>query len=76
MGSSAQSQQPSPVLFFETLNAFQRTEALKAAIELDIFTAIAEGSTTAAAIAQRCKAAERGARILCDYLVTIELLTK
>ena len=32
--------QPSPVLFFETINAYQRTQALKAAIELDLFTAI------------------------------------
>jgi hypothetical protein len=33
-------QQPSPALFFETMNAYQRTEALKAAIELGVFTAI------------------------------------
>ncbi len=31
---------PTPTLFFETVNAYQRTASLKAAIELDVFTAI------------------------------------
>ena len=39
--------QPTPALLFDTLNAHQRTEAIKAAIELDLFTAIAEGKTKA-----------------------------
>src|SRR5438105_8217114 len=68
--------QPSPMQFFQAANAFQLTHAVKAAIELDVFTAIAEGATTAAAIAQRCHAAERGARILCDYLTVQQFLTK
>ena len=42
---------PSPQLFFETVTAFHKTEALKAAIQLEIFTAIGEGNQTAAAIA-------------------------
>ena len=46
--------QPSPQLFFDTMTAYQRTEALKAAIELDVFTAIGEGNQTAAVLAQRC----------------------
>jgi 2-polyprenyl-3-methyl-5-hydroxy-6-metoxy-1,4-benzoquinol methylase len=63
-------------LTYETLNAYQRTAALKAAIELDIFTAIGEGTNTAPSLAKRCQGTERGVRILCDYLVTIEILTK
>jgi ubiquinone/menaquinone biosynthesis C-methylase UbiE len=66
----------SPVLFFDTINAYQRTEAIKAAIELDIFTAIGEGRETAKEIAERCQASERGARILCDFLTVIGFLTK
>jgi SAM-dependent methyltransferase len=66
----------SPIHFFDTINAYQRSEALKAAIELNIFTAIAEGHETAAAIAQHCATAERGARILCDYLTVAGFLTK
>lgn len=69
-------QQPSPELFFETVNAYQRTAAIKAAIELDIFTAVGEGKRTAQEIAERCGAAERGTRILCDYLVIIGFLKK
>lgn len=59
---------PSPIPFFEAMNAYQLTEAVKAALSLDLFSAIAatDGSTTA--IAARCQAAERGVRILCDFL--------
>ena len=67
---------PSPQLFFETANAFHRTEALKAAIQLEIFTAIGEGNQTAAAIARRCQTSERGTRILCDALVIMGFLKK
>ena len=68
--------QPSPELFFSTVNAYQRTAVIKAAVELDVFSAIAEGSTTPAAIAARCQASERGTRILCDTLVINGFLTK
>ena len=73
---SEQTQQPSPELFFQTLNAYQRSAAIKAAIELDLFTAVGEGAQTASELAERCKASERGTRILCDYLVVIGFLTK
>ncbi|HEV2096052.1 MAG TPA: methyltransferase [Chthoniobacterales bacterium] len=67
---------PSPKLFFETLNAYERTAAIKAAIELDFFTAMAAGPVTAAELAGHCGAAERGARILADYLTILGFLTK
>ena len=67
---------PSPELFFETCNAYQRSAALKAALELEVFTAVGEGRRTAPEVAERCGASERGARILCDYLVVIGFLTK
>lgn len=68
--------QPSPQLIFQTLNAHHQTEVLKAAVELEIFTAIGEGNSSAADIAKRCNATERGVRILCDYLVIMGFLTK
>ena len=74
--STSAAQQPSPQLFFQTINANQRTEALKAAIELEIFTAIGEGNTTAAEIARRCEASEKGTRVLCDFLTIMGFLTK
>lgn len=63
-------------MIFDTLNAYQRTAALKGAIDLELFTGIAEGATTPAALAARCHASERGMRILCDYLTIIGFLTK
>src|SRR5260370_32723245 len=71
-----QTRQPTPALLFDTINAHQRTETIKTAIELDVFTAIARGNTISAEIAQACGASERGTRILCDYLVIIGFLTK
>lgn len=65
-----------PERIFETLNAYQKTAALKAAIELDVFSAIADGATTQASIAKRCECSERGIRILCDYLVINGFLLK
>ena len=67
---------PSPALFFDTVNAFQRTEALRAAIELDLFTHVAAGRHTAAEIAAACAAAPRGVRILADYLTIMAFLRK
>ncbi len=76
MSTTTQPKQPTPELIFDTLNAYQRTAALRAAIELKLFTAIGEGASTAAGLAQKLNVPERGARILSDYLVVIGLLTK
>jgi precorrin-6B methylase 2 len=73
---SDQPSQPTPELFFQTVNGYQRSAAIKAAIELDVFTAIAEGKQTAQEVAAQCKASERGTRILCDFLVIHGFLTK
>jgi O-methyltransferase domain/Dimerisation domain len=67
---------PTPVQIFQTLTAYQHSAALKAALELDLFTAIGENGATAAQLATRCSAAERGARILCDYLTVLGFLEK
>jgi len=76
MATTGTRQQPTPERFFNSINAYEQTEAMKAALELEIFTAIAEGNTTAATIAKRCGAAERGARTLCDFLTIHGFLTK
>jgi 2-polyprenyl-3-methyl-5-hydroxy-6-metoxy-1,4-benzoquinol methylase len=73
---SASPTPPSPQLFFDTINGFQRSGALKAAIKLDLFTVIGRDSATAAEIATRCQCPERGIRILSDYLAIIGFLTK
>lgn len=69
-------QAPSPAAILDYAFAFQRSFALKAAVECDVFTAIGEGHATAAEIARARSISERGARILCDFLTTLGLLTK
>ena len=67
---------PSAEIVFDTLFAYQRSGALKAAIDLELFTAMDNGDTTVPALAKRSGASERGIRILCDYLTTLGLLNK
>ena len=76
MARSTPTSKPTPERVFNTMVAFQETEALKAAIDLDIFTAIADGENTAALLAEKTGASERGVRILCDYFTIKEFLTK
>jgi SAM-dependent methyltransferase len=65
-----------PGAIFEITNAFQRSSALLAAIELDIFGAVGQGCHDVASIASHAKASERGIRILCDFLVICGVLEK
>ncbi len=67
---------PSPDLFFAAAGAYQQTAALRTAVDLGLFTAIAGGAQTVAAIAIQCAASTRGTRILCDYLTIMRFLTK
>jgi len=66
----------SPALLFDTINAYQKTAAIKAAIELDVFTALTDSPATADVIARHSKASPRGIRILGDYLTILGFLTK
>jgi trans-aconitate methyltransferase len=50
--------------------------ALKAALELEVFTLIAHGVDTAAALAEAKKAAPRAMRLLCDALVGLGLVQR
>ncbi len=72
----AASPQPSPQLFFDTINAYQRSQVLQTALELDVFTAIGEGEHTAEAIALRTQSSARGIRILADALTVMGFLAK
>jgi hypothetical protein len=70
------SQTPESGRLLEDFLAFQRTLALRAAIELDLFTRIGRGTRTASALAEECGAEVRGMRILCDYLTIQGHLSK
>src|SRR5215831_3874283 len=68
--------QPTPARFFQALHAYQQTAALKAAIDLELFTVISEGHATVPELARRMQVAERGARVLSDFLVILGFLYK
>lgn len=76
MATTVAHQRPTPERFFNAINAYELTEAMKAGVELEVFTAIGEGNITAAAIAKRCEASERGVRTLCDFLTIHGFLNK
>ena len=65
-----------PERIFNALNAHELTAALLTAIELDIFSTIGAGASTAPAIAAKTGAAEKGARVLCDFMTVHGFLTK
>jgi len=65
---------PEPLL--DAVLGYYRTSAIKAAVELDLFTAIGEGATDVAAIAKRTGAAERGIQTLANYLSVMGFLDK
>ena len=72
----SQEKQPSPELFLKAVMAYRDSAAVKGAVELDVFTALTQGSNTAEALAGHCRADTRGMRILCDYLCVMGLLEK
>src|SRR5438093_7757837 len=74
--AGAKTQAPSPALLFDTINGYHKTAAIQAAVELDIFTALADSPATADVIARHAKASPRGIRILCDYLTILGFLAK
>jgi SAM-dependent methyltransferase len=67
---------PTPARVFDTQFAYQRTAALRAAIEIGLFRALGEGLADAATLARRCSASGRGTRILCDFLTVQGLISK
>ena len=56
----------SPDLFLDAILGYQKTAALKAALALDLFTAISQNGGDFHRIAEHTGASARGIRILCD----------
>lgn len=65
---------PQPI--WHAMTGYQISAAYKTAVELELFTKIADGNKTAADIAKASGAAERGIRILADAMTVIGLLSK
>jgi hypothetical protein len=76
MQPNSSAEAPNPGLIFDMVNAHQRSSALTAAIDLDLFRAVGEGPGDVASIAHHCNSSERGIRILCDFLVINGVLAK
>jgi ubiquinone/menaquinone biosynthesis C-methylase UbiE len=58
----------SPAPIVASILGYFRTAAMLAATRLDLFSRIAEGHDTVAALAEACGAEERTIRALCDFL--------
>src|SRR2546423_635114 len=65
-----------PDIFIDHVFAYHRTAAIKAAVELDVFSAIGPDGETAESIARQTGSAVHGIRILCDFLTVGGLLIK
>jgi precorrin-6B methylase 2 len=76
MATPATGNRPTPERIFNALNAYQQTAALRTAIEIDVFSAIGAGANTSAGLAAKTGAAEKGVRVLCDYLTVQGFLNK
>src|ERR1700688_2585817 len=76
MATPSTAGRPTPERIFNALNAFEQTAALRTAIELDVFTAIGAGANTAATIAAKTGTAEKGVRVLCDFMTIQGFLAK
>src|SRR5437879_153207 len=68
--------EPSLSLVWDSFTGYQRTAALKAAVELGVFAHIAAGAATVDDLAARCHAAPRGLRALLNHLVMDGFLTR
>jgi 2-polyprenyl-3-methyl-5-hydroxy-6-metoxy-1,4-benzoquinol methylase len=67
---------PNPAAIFDAARGYQHSYVLKAGVDLDVFTAIAQGSHTVTEIAKAVSASQRGVRILCDALTVMGFLAK
>ena len=65
-----------PLPFLDAVLAYQKTAAIRAAVEIGLFEAIGTAGADAETIAARVGASTRGVRILCDYLTVLGFLGK
>lgn len=68
--------EPSADHFLDALLGYQKTAAIKAALGLDLFTAIVQTDGDPAHVAAQTGASTRGVRILCDELTVLGFLEK
>jgi 2-polyprenyl-3-methyl-5-hydroxy-6-metoxy-1,4-benzoquinol methylase len=66
----------SPELIFNTIQSFQKSYIIEAAVNLELFTIISQGKTTISEISKEHGYSEKGLRVLLDSLVISGMLTK
>ncbi|REJ78659.1 MAG: class I SAM-dependent methyltransferase [Acidobacteria bacterium] len=66
----------SPFLIFETINAYQSSNAFAACLKLDLFSNIKAEGSTADDIASDCGMSQKGARVLADTMTVHGFLSK
>lgn len=67
---------PTPERILQYAWGFAATHALGSAVELDLFSHVASGKTSPAALSQALNAPQRPVRMLCDAMVGLGLLTR
>lgn len=67
---------PSPMMLMETAWSFTRTQVLKTAVELDLFTQVNNGHRTSESLAKVVGATERGVRMVLNALAGLKILEK
>lgn len=65
---------PQPI--WQIMTGYQHSAAFRTAIELELFTKIAEGNKTVKELADACGASEKGIRVLADVFTVHGFLTK
>lgn len=63
-------------IVYDLFLSYLKTAALRAAIELDLFTKIGKGPINSDNLAHNTGSSQRGIRILCDFLCIVQLLEK
>jgi 2-polyprenyl-3-methyl-5-hydroxy-6-metoxy-1,4-benzoquinol methylase len=76
MTPQASAEFPSPWRIVDEFLAFERTLALRTALEMELFTRIGSGVDTIEALATQTGASPRGLRIVCDFLTSAGHLAK
>lgn len=67
---------PNPDLIYDLFGGIFKPQFLRIALQLDVFTPLAQNSLTVEQIAQACGCDATGMKALLDYLCTAQLLTR
>ncbi len=67
---------PNPDLIYDLFGGVFKPQFIRIALQLDVFTPLAENPSTAEQVAQACDCDSTGMKALLDYLCALQLLTR